>query len=71
MPFLSFMSLYVYMCVYIYTHSMCHSMHIYVYMCACIVHINNHLMKEFCSEEGIFEKLAQRLSKTLKNNMPG
>ena len=71
MPFLSFMSLYVYKCVYIYTHSSCHSMYIYVYMCACIVHINNHLMKEFCSEEGIFEKLAQRLSKTLKNNMPG
>ena len=46
-------------------------MSLYVYMCACIVHINNHLMKDFCSEEGIFEKLAQRLSKTLKNNMPG
>lgn len=46
-------------------------MSLYVYMCACTVHINNHLMKDFCSEEGVFEKLAQRLSKTLKNNTPG
>lgn len=42
-----------------------------VYMCACTVHINNHLVEDFCSEEGIFKTLAQRLSKTLKNNMPG
>lgn len=49
-----------------------------VYMRACTVHINNrlmvinnHLVEDLCSEEGIFKTLAQRLSKTLKNNMPG
>ena len=36
-----------------------------------LVVINNHLVEDFCSEEGIFKTLAQRLSKTLKNNMPG
>ena len=42
-----------------------------VYMSPCTVHINNHIVEDFCSEEGIFKTLAQRLSKTLKNNMPG